>query len=62
MLPRDRMEIPGLLNSRVKLERAAPGELFDARLATPFAVLGIRAAGNLVTRIRSEERRVGKEC
>ena len=51
MLPRDRMEIPGLLNSRVKLERAAPGELFDARLATPFAVLGIRAAGNLVTRI-----------
>ena len=47
----DRMEIPGLLNSRVKLERAAPGELFDAKFATPFAVLGIRAAGDLVTQI-----------
>jgi methylated-DNA-[protein]-cysteine S-methyltransferase len=51
MLPRDRMKAPGLLHSRVKIERAAPGEVFDARLATPFAVLGIRTAGELVTRI-----------
>jgi methylated-DNA-[protein]-cysteine S-methyltransferase len=51
MLQRDHADVPGLLQSRVKLERAAPGELFDARFATPFAVLGIRAAGDLVTRI-----------
>jgi methylated-DNA-[protein]-cysteine S-methyltransferase len=36
---------------RVKRERAAPGELFDAKLATPFAVLGIRAGSELVTDI-----------
>ena len=47
----ERVDPPGILNSRVKLERAAPGELFDAKLATPFAVLGIRAAGDIVTRI-----------
>ena len=46
MLPRDRMDVPVLLHSRVKIERAAPGEVFDARLATPFAVLGIRTAGD----------------
>ena len=51
MLRHDRADIPGLLNSRVKIERAAPGELFDAKFLTPFAVLGIRAAGDLVTRI-----------
>ena len=51
MLPRDRIDVPGLLQSRIKLERAAPGEVFDARFATPFAVLGIRTAGELVTRI-----------
>ena len=51
MLPRERLLDAQLLNSRVKIERAAPGELFDARLATPFAVLGIRTAGDLVTRI-----------
>jgi methylated-DNA-[protein]-cysteine S-methyltransferase len=48
---RDRMELPGLLHSVVKIERAAPGEVFDARLATPFAVLGIRTAGELLTGI-----------
>ncbi len=47
----ERVEIPGILHSRLKVERAAPGELFDAKFATPFAVLGIRAAGDLVTRI-----------
>ena len=52
MLPRDfRDGPPGQLHSRIKIERAAPGELFDARLPTPFAVLGIRAAGELVTHI-----------
>ena len=51
MLPRDRMDAPGLLHSRIKIERAAPGETFDAKLATPFAVLGIRAAGEMLTRI-----------
>ena len=51
MLPRDRIDITGLLQSRIKLERAAPGELFDAKLATPFAVLGIRTAGEWVTQI-----------
>ena len=51
MQPRDRMELPGLLHSVVKIERAAPGEVFDARLATPFAVLGIRTAGELLTDI-----------
>ncbi|MCX7136813.1 MAG: methylated-DNA--[protein]-cysteine S-methyltransferase [Proteobacteria bacterium] len=51
MLPLDGVNIPGLLNSRIKIERAAPGELFDAKFFTPFAVLGIRAAGDLVTRI-----------
>ena len=45
------MELPGLLHSVVKIERAAPGEVFDARLATPFAVLGIRTAGELLTGI-----------
>jgi methylated-DNA-[protein]-cysteine S-methyltransferase len=44
-------EGPGLRQSRIKIERAAPGELFDAKVATPFAVLGIRTAGELVTRI-----------
>ena len=39
------------MQSRIKLERAAPGEVFDARLATPFAVFGIRTAGELVTQI-----------
>jgi len=51
MLPRDFHDGPDLLHTRIKLERAAPGELFDARKATPFAVLGIRTAGELVTRI-----------
>ena len=51
MLARDRLEEAELLHSRVKIERAAPGELFDAKLGTPFAVLGIRTAGDLVTRI-----------
>ncbi len=51
MLPRDIHDGPNLLNTRIKLERAAPGELFDARMATPFAVLGIRTAGELVARI-----------
>jgi methylated-DNA-[protein]-cysteine S-methyltransferase len=37
--------------SRIKHERAGPGDLFDARLATPFAVLGIRTSGELVTQI-----------
>lgn len=51
MLPRDFRDGPRELQTRIKLERAAPGELFDAKLATPFAVLGIRAAGELVTHI-----------
>jgi methylated-DNA-[protein]-cysteine S-methyltransferase len=51
MLPRDFHDGPGLLQTRIKVERAAPGELFDAKLATPFAVLGIRTAGELVTLI-----------
>ena len=51
MQPRDRLDLPGLLHSVVKIERAAPGEIFDARLATPFAVLGIRTAGELLTGI-----------
>jgi methylated-DNA-[protein]-cysteine S-methyltransferase len=51
MLPRDRMDATGLLHSRIKIERAAPGELFDAKLATPFAVLGIRTAGDMLTGI-----------
>ena len=50
-LKRDRLDARGILQSRRRLERAAPGELFDARIATPFAVLGIRAAGDLVTLI-----------
>ena len=51
MRSHDFRDEPGLLHSRIKIERAAPGELFDAKLATPFAVLGIRAAGELVTHI-----------
>jgi methylated-DNA-[protein]-cysteine S-methyltransferase len=51
MLRPESYEPPGLLQSRIKVERAAPGELFDARIETPFAVLGIRAAGDLVTHI-----------
>jgi methylated-DNA-[protein]-cysteine S-methyltransferase len=51
MLRRDFHDGPGQLQSRIKLGRAAPGEVFDARLATPFAVLGIRTAGELVTHI-----------
>lgn len=51
MQPRDFRDGPEQLQSRIKIERAAPGKLFDARLATPFAVLGIRTAGELVTHI-----------
>src|SRR5258706_10532023 len=51
MQPRDFRDSPGLLQSRIKMERAARGELFDAKIATPFAVLGIRTAGELVTLI-----------
>ena len=51
MLPRDARDGPVLLQTRTKVERAAPGELFDAKLLTPFAVLGIRTAGELVTHI-----------
>ena len=51
MLSREGTNLSGLLRSRLKPERAAPGELFDAKFATPFAVLGIRAAGDLVSRI-----------
>ncbi len=51
MLPRDFRDGAVQLQSRLKIERAAPGELFDAKLATPFAVLGIRTAGELVTHI-----------
>jgi len=32
-------------------ERAAPGDTFDAKLPTPFAVLGIRTTGELLTEI-----------
>ena len=59
MQPRNRMEIPGLLHSVVKVERAAPGEVFDARLATPFAVLGIRTAGEMLMRGFTTGRDVG---
>ena len=51
MLRRDLREGPVLLQTRIKIERAAPGEVFDAKLLTPFAVLGIRTAGELVTHI-----------
>jgi methylated-DNA-[protein]-cysteine S-methyltransferase len=51
MLPRDFRDGPGPLQTRIKLERAAPGELFDAKVAAPFAVLGIRTTGELVTHI-----------
>ena len=51
MLQRDRMEMPGPLRRRIKLERAAPGGIFDAKLPTPFAVLGIRTAGEMLTGI-----------
>ncbi|MDB5810784.1 MAG: methylated-DNA--protein-cysteine methyltransferase [Betaproteobacteria bacterium] len=51
MLPPELRDGRLQLQSRIKIERAAPGELFDAKLATPFAVLGIRTAGDVVTRI-----------
>lgn len=51
MLPREPADKRGLLRSVIKLERAAPGELCDAKLPTPFAVLGIRTAGELLTGI-----------
>ncbi len=51
MQPRDWRESRGPFRNRARVERAAPGELFDAKLATPFAVLGIRTAGERVTRI-----------
>ena len=51
MLRRDPMNLPGLLRSRIKLERAAPGGAFDARMPTPFAVLGIRTAGAMLAGI-----------
>jgi methylated-DNA-[protein]-cysteine S-methyltransferase len=51
MQPRDWLDRTAPLLKRARLERAAPGELFDAKLATPFAVLGIRTAGELVTHI-----------
>jgi methylated-DNA-[protein]-cysteine S-methyltransferase len=51
MLQRDRVNMPGLLRSGIKLERAMPGDVFDARLPTPFAVLGIRTAGEWLTGI-----------
>ncbi len=49
MFPRDLDD--GAARSASRRERAAPGELFDAKVATPFAVLGIRASSELVTRI-----------
>ena len=51
MLRREDRDGPHALTSRVRFERAAPGEVFDAKLATPFAVLGIRTAGERVTHI-----------
>ena len=51
MQQRDRMENSGVLRSRITLERAVPGGMFDARLPTPFAVLGIRTAGEMLTGI-----------
>lgn len=52
MQPRDvRAGFTAPFRNRARIERAAPGELFDAKLATPFAVLGIRTAGELVTDI-----------
>src|SRR3954465_14666082 len=51
MLPREARDGRMQLQSRIKIERAAPGELFDAKLSTPFAVLGIRTAGDVVTLI-----------
>ena len=51
MQPRDLRVIGGPFRNRARIERAAPGEVFDAKLATPFAVLGIRTAGDLVTSI-----------
>ncbi len=51
MQPRDARAGLTPFRNRARVERAAPGELFDAKLATPFAVLGIRTAGELVTHI-----------
>jgi methylated-DNA-[protein]-cysteine S-methyltransferase len=51
MQRRDVYESRGPFRNRARVERAAPGETFDAKLATPFAVLGIRTAGERVTRI-----------
>ena len=51
MPQRDRMDMSGLLRRGIKLERAASGGMFDAKLQTPFAVLGIRTAGELLTGI-----------
>ena len=51
MPPRDVPSGLAPFRLRARVERAAPGETFDAKLATPFAVLGIRTAGELVTGI-----------
>jgi len=51
MLRRDPENFSGLAPSRSRIERAIPGCAFDAKMATPFAVLGIRAAGELLTDI-----------
>ena len=48
---RDPPDFTGVLKSRIKLERAPGGGTFDARMPTPFAVLGIRASGALLTGI-----------
>ena len=45
MQQRDGTQWPGPLRDNIKVGHAAPGAVFDARLATPFAVLGIRTAG-----------------
>ena len=51
MLQRDRTAVPGLLHSKIKLEHAIPGGMFHAKLPTPFAVLGISTAGEMLTGI-----------
>jgi methylated-DNA-[protein]-cysteine S-methyltransferase len=51
MLERDRAVVPRRLRGKVELEHAMPGNLFHAKLPTPFAVLGIRTAGEMLTGI-----------
>ncbi len=51
MQVRDGMNAPARARYQPGLPHAVPGAVFDARLATPFAVLGIRTAGDMLTAI-----------